>query len=97
MANLTITIDNNDNYQAIPIAYALRKDDIEKAENEKEYGGSIFNNSSYLKEEGIDKNIINPYRINKKPIGDYYVHYSGPLKVRDLKKQSIIVNMKDEY
>ena len=84
-----VTIDNNDNYQAIPIAYALRKDDIEKAENEKEYGGSIFNNSSYLKEEGIDKNIINPYRINKKPIGDYYVHYSGPLKVRDLKKQSI--------
>lgn len=91
-----VTIDNNDNYQAIPIAYALRKDDIEKAENEKEYGGSIFDNSLYLKEKGIDENIINPYRIDKEPIGDYYVHYSGPFKARDLKEQSIC-NLNDYY
>ena len=91
-----VTIDKNDNYQALPIAYALRKDDIAKAENEIEYGGSIFNNSLYLKEEGIDENIINPYRIDKEPIGDYYVHYSGPFKALDLKEQSIC-NLNDYY
>lgn len=75
-----VTIDKKDNYQAIPIAYALRRDEINRAENEREYksNGDIY---------GIDEQIIIPY-ISIKPIGDYYVHYSGPLKVRDLKEQN---------
>ena len=91
-----VTIDKNDNYQALPIAYALRKDDIAKAENEKEYQNrryAIY--GSCLLMEGINGNIINE-NLSKKPIGDYYVHYSGPFKARDLKEQSIC-NLNDYY
>lgn len=95
-----VTIDNNDNYQAVPIAYALRKDDIAKAENEKEYKHSGFNSSNSFFDssrlvEGINESIIN-YNLSKEPIGDYYVHYSGPFKACNLKEQSIS-NLNDYY
>lgn len=83
-----ITIDDNENYQAIPIAYAIRKDGIETIE--KEYDKSIYN--YYNK---MNTATINSYLRNK-PIGDYYVYYSGPSKIRDLKEQNSC-NLNDYY
>lgn len=83
-----ITIDDNENYQAIPIAYAMRKDGIETIE--KEYDKSIYN--YYNK---MNTATINSYLRNK-PIGDYYVYYSGPSKIRDLKEQNSC-NLNDYY
>lgn len=83
-----VTIDSDDNYQAIPIAYALCKDEIEKAKNEKEYDYR-YGYTSYT-----DRFIIEPY-IDNMPIGDYNVYYAGPLRVRDLNLK--ICNLKDYY